>query len=154
MRCFVELNLKRTKWLSYSYNPNRSNIYSQFDSLSGNLDLYSSKYDNYLKVSDFNISVEEANIKNFWKRFGLKNLIKDPTCYKNPNNPCCIDLMLKNKVRRFQRSCVIETGLSDFHKMTITILKMWFCKLEPKVVSYRNYEFFSNDTFLKSLNSE
>ena len=27
--CFVELNLKRTKWLiSYSYNPNKSNIYS------------------------------------------------------------------------------------------------------------------------------
>ena len=25
--CFVELNLKRTRWLiSYSYNPNRSNI--------------------------------------------------------------------------------------------------------------------------------
>ena len=43
---FVELNLKRTKWLkSYSYNSNRSNIYSHLQPLSRNLDLYSSKYD-------------------------------------------------------------------------------------------------------------
>ena len=31
--CFVELNMKRTKWLiSYSYNPNKSNIYSNLES--------------------------------------------------------------------------------------------------------------------------
>ena len=62
--------------------------------------------------------------------------------------------MFTNKARRFQRSCVIETGLSDFHKMIITVLKMQFRKLEPNVVSYRNYKIFSNDIFLKSLNSE
>ena len=38
--------------------------------------------------------------------------------------------------------------------MTITILKMQFHKLEPKVISYKNYKNFSNDIFLKSLNSE
>ena len=152
---FVQLNLKRTKWLiSYSNKPNKSNIYSHLESLSRNLDLFSSKYENYLVVSDFNVSVEEANIKNLCESFSLKNLIKDPTCYKNPNNPSCVDLMFTNKARRFQRSCVFETGLSDFHKMTITVLKMQFRKLEPKVVSYRNYKIFSNDILLKSLNSE
>ena len=52
--------------------------------------------------------------------------------------------MLTNKARRFQRFCVIETGLSDFHKMTITALKIHFRKLEPKVISYGNYKIFSN----------
>ena len=62
---FVKLNLKRTKWLiSYSYNPNRSNVYSHFESLIRNLDLYSSKSDNYLVVGNFNVPVKEANIKN------------------------------------------------------------------------------------------
>ena len=52
--CFVELNLKRTKWLiSYSYNPNKSSVYSHLESLSRNLDLYSLKYDNYLIVGGF-----------------------------------------------------------------------------------------------------
>ena len=75
---FVQLNLKRTKWLiSYSNNPNKSNIYSHLESLCRNLDLFSSKYKNYLVVGDFNVSVEEANIKNFCESFSLKNLIKD-----------------------------------------------------------------------------
>ena len=100
------------------------------------------------------LSRKQANIKNFCERFSLKNLMKDPTCYKNPNNPSCVDLMFTNKARRFQRSCVFETVLSDFHKMTITVLKMQFRKLEPKVVSYRNYKNFSNDILLKSLNSK
>ena len=100
------------------------------------------------------MSVEESNIKNLFERFSLKNLIKDPTCYKNPNNPSCADLMFTNKARRFRRSRVIETGLTDFHKMTITLLKMQFRKLEPKVVSYKNYQIFSNNIFLKSLNNE
>ena len=62
--------------------------------------------------------------------------------------------MFTNKARRFRRSRVIETGLTDFHKMTITVLKMQFRKLELRVVSYRNYKNFSNNIFLKSLNNE
>ena len=38
--------------------------------------------------------------------------------------------------------------------MTITVLKMQFCKKEPTVISYRNYKNFSKDIFLKSLNTE
>ena len=53
----------------------------------------------------------------------LKTLIKQKTCFKNPENPTCIDLILTNSPRSFQNSSVFETGLSDFHKRTIkTIL--------------------------------
>ena len=55
--------------------------------------------------------------------------------------------MLIKKARRFQHSCFIETGLSDIRKMANTVLKMQFRKLEPKVVSYRNYKHFSNSIF-------
>ena len=99
--CFVELNLKLTKWLiSYWYNPNRSNIYSHLESLGQNLDLYFLKYDNYSLVGNFNISVKEANIKKFCERFGLENLIKDPTCYKNQSNSSNKDLMLTINARQ------------------------------------------------------
>ena len=153
--CFVELNLKRKKWLiSYSYNPKKSNIDSDLESFTQNLDLFFSKYNNVLVLGDFNVSVEEANIKNFCERFSLKNLIKNSTCYRNPNNPSCIDLMFTNKARRFQRSCAIETGISDFHKTAITVLKVQFRKLEAKVASYRNYKIFSNDIFSKSFSPD
>ena len=77
-------------------------------------------------------------------------MIKGSTCYKNLNNPKCIDLRLTNKNRSFQNSCVIETGLSDFHKMTFSVLKCYFAKAESKVIFYRDYKNFSNESF-KSL---
>ena len=36
----------------------------------------------------------------------LTSLIKEPTCYKNPDNPSCIDLILTNKPFSFQNKNV------------------------------------------------
>ena len=77
----------------------------------------------------------------------MKSLIRIPTCYKNPANPTCIDLMLTNSNRSFVNSCTNETGLSDFHKMIVTVLKIYFQKREAKVINYRDYRNFSNEEF-------
>ena len=77
----------------------------------------------------------------------LSSLIKEPTCYKNPQNPSCIDLILTNSPYSFQNSCVIETGLSNFHMMTVTVMKTTYEKLKPRIVNYRDYKNFCNDTF-------
>ena len=79
------------------------------------------------------------------------NLIKVPTCYKNPQNPSCIDLILTNSPLSFQSSGVIETGLSDFHKMTVTVMKTTFQKLDPKITHYRDYRKYCNDSFRQDL---
>ena len=47
--------------------------------------------------------------------------------------PSCIDLILTNKPLYFQMTTVIGTGISDFHKLTITMLKSSFIKQEPKI---------------------
>ena len=46
---------------------------------------------------------------------------------------------------------VVETGLSDFHKLTITVMKCSFQKQSPKVIYYRNYKYFDNDAFKANL---
>ena len=51
------------------------------------------------------------------------NLIKDNACFKNPDKPSCIDLIITNGPKCFQNSVTLETGLSDFHKMTLTVIK-------------------------------
>ena len=84
----------------------------------------------------------------------LKNLIKEPTCHKNSAKPSCIDLILTNEPRRFQHSCVIETGLPDFLKMTVTAMKTLFEKLQPRVVNYRDHKYFKNDRFRTDLLSQ
>ena len=63
----------------------------------------------------------------------------------------CIDLILTNKPSYFQTTTVIETGISDFHKLTVTVLKSSFRKQEPKIFSYRNYEKFNIEKFRNDL---
>ena len=142
---FIELNLQNTKILmNCSCNPHLT-------ALRNSLDLYSSKYEKILILGDFNVEIEEANMKSFCENFNLKGLTKQPTYYKNPNKPTCIDLILTNVPRMFQSTCVLETGLSDFHLMTVTVMWKTFRKIRPRIINYRSYRDFSNETFKVSL---
>ena len=87
----------------------------------------------------------------FCKSYSFNSLIKQPKCFKNPEDPSYIDLILTNKPCSFQTKCVIETGLSDSHRMTISVLKMHFRKLPPKIISYRDLKKFDNERFMDSL---
>ena len=80
----------------------------------------SSDYEKMIFLGDFNVADDEHQVKSFCENYGLKSLIRQPTCYKNPSNPVCIDLNLTNVPRSFQSTCAVETGLSDFHLMTLT----------------------------------
>ena len=84
---------------------------------------------NFIIIGDFTVEVNDRAISVFSGTFDLKSLIKELTCFKNPNKPSCIDLILTEKQRSFQHSCVIETGLPDFHKMTVTAMTTFFEKL-------------------------
>ena len=95
--------------------------------------------------------MEDSSIKIFCSNFNLSSVINKPTCYKNPDKPTCIDLILTNCPGSFQNSSVIETGLSDFHKMIVTVLKTSYRKIEPSVVNYWDYKSFSNEGFRESL---
>jgi hypothetical protein len=110
-----------------------------------------SKYDHILLLGDFNVTVSDKVMYDFCESYNLKSLISTPTCFKNPENPSCIDLCLTNTPRSFQNSCVIETGLSDFHKMTVVVNKSSFQRLKPKVIIYREYKNFTNESFLSEL---
>ena len=81
-----------------------------------------------LILGDFNIEVDDQNMKNFCDSYSLTSLIKHPTCYKNPSHLKYIDLILTNVPRSVQTTCVIETGLSDFHLITLTVMRKSFKK--------------------------
>ena len=110
-----------------------------------------SKYDNIILLGDFNTEPTDTTLSNFCEIYDLKNLIKDKTCFKNPNKPSCIDLIITNRPKSFQNSMVIETGLSDFHKMCITVMKMYHSNQKPSIIHYRKFKDFNNDAFIKDL---
>ena len=89
---------------------------------------------------------------SFCEYYNLKSIIKQRTCFKNVEKPSCVDLILTNRPKSFQSTCAIETGLSDFHRMTVSVLKMHFRKLPPKVITYRNFSNYDNANFINSLN--
>ena len=67
-------------------------------------------------------------MEDFCGIYRLENLVKDPIYFKNPNKPSHIDLFLISCSRSFQDTQVVQTGLSDFHKMNISLLKVFYRK--------------------------
>ena len=149
---FAEIILHKKKWfINCSYNPNKSNIKNHIETISRTLDAFSTQYGNILLLGDVNACVDDETMKDFCSSYCLRILIKQPTCFKNPEKPSCIDLILTNKPRSFRSTPVIETGLSAFHRMTVSVLKTHFPKLPLKSISYRDFKKFENERFMDSL---
>ena len=115
------------------------------------MDRFAAQYDKVLLGGDFNVQETETCIDNFIYQNHLTNIVKDKTCFKNPNNPTSIDLFLTNFPNSFQNTSVLLTGLSDFHKMAVTVFKNSYNKLKPKEIHYRSYELFNRNNFRNDL---
>ena len=102
-----------------------------FSHVSNCLDACSSTYDRFLLVDDFNAEYSEETLSNFEKH-NAANIVKDKTCLKSLNNPSFIVLFITNRPRCFQNTTAFSTGLSSFHKMAVTVLKISFSKAPPK----------------------
>ena len=112
------------------------------------------KYDHFLLLGDFNSEMKDDPMINFCETYNLSNLIKEPTCFKNPHNPSTIDLILTKRASSFQHSTTVETGLSDHHKLTITVLKSFIQKQAPITIAYRDYKNFNHPLFRNELLKE
>ena len=138
---FIDMNIRNKKWLIFAgYNPKREYIVSFLGHMGKSLDKPMGDYENLILIGDFNSQMEEDVMNVFCETYNLKNLISEPTCYKNVQSPTLIDLILTNKPNSFQSSKCIETGISVFHKMTVSILNVHFKKLSPTKLKYRNYK--------------
>ena len=146
---FVEIRLNKEKWLiGCSYNPHLNTIDDHLEKLQISIDSLSHKYDNLILLGDFNCEIDKSSMPDFCKNLDLKPQINAPTCYKNPENPKCIDHILTNRPERFQKTAyTLVTGISDFHKMALAILKKEFQKLPPKTVKYRCYRTFDEEAY-------
>ena len=108
---YVEISLHKKKWLlNYSYNLHKNNICNHLDVITKTLDTYYGKNENVVFLDDFNAGTEEIPMKSDCEPYNLTSLIKQPTCFKNPEKPSFIDLILTNKPKLFQSTCLIETG--------------------------------------------
>ena len=103
---FVEINLRnKKKWLiNCFYNPKKSSLSNHIAALSKRLDLFTTKYERLLFLGDFIAGMEDSSIKIFYIHYNLTSMINKPSCYKNPDKPTCMDLILTNCPGSFQNS--------------------------------------------------
>ena len=132
----------------------KSNISYFLGHVGRKLDKLLPKYVNILLLGDWNSAVTEMEMKEFCEIYNLENLIKHPTCYKGAANPSSIDIMLTNKTLSVQNSMTVETGLSDFHKMTVTVLKKHFKKKDPIIITYRDLKLFDGLKFREEIRNQ
>ena len=74
---FIELNLRRKKWLLFSsYN---SQISHHLKEISKDLDVLTSKYDNIILTGDFDAEPADTVVSDFCEIYNLKNIIRAKT---------------------------------------------------------------------------
>ena len=74
-------------------------------------------------IGDLNTETNQKYMKRIYETYSLTNFIKNTACFKNLEDPSCIDPILTDNPHSFQNSCLIKNGLSDFHVMAMTIMK-------------------------------
>ena len=79
-------------------------------------------------LGDFNADDSESSLSEFLEQCAVKNIIKEKICFKNLNRSTSIDQFLTDSPQ-FSKYMTIPTGLSDFHKVIITVSKSSFTKL-------------------------
>ena len=119
--------------------------------MSESLDIYNQSYDKFLLIGDFNAEDTEPCLSQFLYQHNAENIVKVKTCFINLVYPSCIDLLLTNSPKSFQNTMALSTGLYDFHKMVVTVLKYTFSKSKPKEILYRNNKNFDQDSFKTEL---
>ena len=144
---FIELNFRKSKWvLDGMYHPLSQPDQYFLNTLDKALDLYCN-YENVLVIGDFNAQIGESHLDTFSYQHELANINREPTCYKNSESRSCIDFILSNRPKRFFKTNTVFTGLSDFHKLVLSVFKTTFPKSKPKEIMYRNFKTFSEENF-------
>ena len=98
-----ELNLRKKKWLViFTYRPPLEPLSRFLDSLTNIIGFFSSSYDIFIVMGDFNSQPTDSIMKDFMEANGFWNLIKSDTCFKGKGS--CIDLILTNRKYSFKYS--------------------------------------------------
>ena len=85
----IQLNFRKKKCLlCCTYNTNRNNTSNYLNVLRRSLDFYSANYENLIITGDLDNEKNQEYMKRFVETYSSTKLIKEPTCFKNPEkNP-------------------------------------------------------------------
>ena len=113
------------------------------------------KYENFHIAGDFHPELSEYAMGTSCQMHILHNLVKSPTCFKYPKKILSVmDLILTNYLKLFMSTQTVATGLPGLYELTLSGSNMHYEKASPKIVTYRGYKNFSNESFRSDVINE
>ena len=85
--------------------------------------------------------------------FDMSCLLSNPTCFKGYQGTL-LDVFLTNRPKKLYKSTSVETGISDFHHIIITVMKGSNQKPSQKYLTSRSYKKNDETKFLHDLNND
>ena len=83
---FIEMNIGSKKCLlCFTYNPNKPLLEHHLNQIQAQLEMLSKNYKNLLTKGYLKNNISTTILTSFCTRFKFKNLVKEPTSYKNLN---------------------------------------------------------------------
>ncbi len=152
----IEVTLVKTKWLIVClYKIQDIKDHEFEDIMTDMLDNIILDYDRYLVVGDVNFNMlhelhESNSVSHICDLFDLRNIITQPTCFKPPRGTL-IDVILARNRRHIQAQGVVDTGLSDYHRMVYVVTKNHAPVSERKQVTYRSFKNLNEKEYIKDL---
>ena len=146
---FIEIKFHKTKLLffgSYHQDHPEFDVSTEeyFNQVCLDLDKYSS-VEKFLMAGDFNTEGTNKILVDFMVQDSVKNLVKEPTCFKSLTNPSCIGVFITNSPLSFQSTTTRTTSLCDFLRMIVTVVRSTFPKAALKIIHYCDYNEFEGN---------
>ena len=83
------------------------------------------------------MTTENTKMEQLLNTFSLERLITAPVYFKSVT-PTCIGLTLASHKQFFMKSQAFVTGISDFHALTLTVMRNAFARLTRRLNSIKS----------------
>ena len=101
-----------------------------------------------LVFGDLNRNMLQTNVLyDLCEIYGLRNLVKGPTCFKSSTNPTQIDGFLTNMPRCFVDTFNVDLGSSDFHNCVGIAARLHAPPQTRRKIVYRSMKNFSEEAY-------
>ena len=152
----LEISLRKEKWFFIIvYRPPSVNVRFLNEALEKMCETCQSQGKSLFIMGDINVDLLKCTtpVSDIIDVFGMKNLIKGPTCFKSISNPTLVDVIITDSWKRISKCENISNGISDFHNIVCAATRMYAPETKLRKITYRSYKNFSDKDFTNELNA-
>jgi hypothetical protein len=149
-----EIKVKGEKWIIMAvYNPNKKYKSHLISYLTGTYEHALTEASEVICLGDLNIDMlsDECLKTKVLDVYGLHNVVKQNTCFKNNDSGTLLDPIFVCNEKRFHNVFNIPCGFSDFHNIVGVMTKCSLPKTGPRKIMYRSYRKFDDELFKKDI---